>query len=186
MNPELYLDTCMQSPQACFARGTITPGSSRCDNNHSKYHHTRSCNTLCTGVVIPTLRLNGCLLLISAMLLIRCKSSGNLKDNLVLMLSLLSLISLRDRFPCIPLGVQLYLIAASISISYISKRSATACSCSTLLRELCLLCTLCVLSCTFFGTWELLLSSQCLLGTADFPWGEICHTTLTLMYHLSY
>jgi hypothetical protein len=40
------------------------------------------CNTLCTGVVIPTLRLNGCLLLISAMLQIRCESSGNSKDNL--------------------------------------------------------------------------------------------------------
>jgi hypothetical protein len=61
------------------------------------------CNTLCTGVVILTLRLKCCPLLLSAMLLIRCMTSGNLKDNLVLILSLLSLISLRDQFTSIPL-----------------------------------------------------------------------------------
>jgi hypothetical protein len=67
---------------------------------------------LCTSVVIPTLRLNGYLLLISALLLIRCESSGNLKDNLDPTPSLLSLIALRDKFTYIPLVVQVYLMAA--------------------------------------------------------------------------
>jgi hypothetical protein len=79
------------------------------------------CNILCIGVAILTPLLIGNLLLIWAMLLIKCLSSGKLRVNPVLMLSP-SPILLRDQ-----------LFSDGFFVSYTSKRSAIPNSCLLLL-----------------------------------------------------